>query len=139
MTAQASMTETTFHPRTIARARASRFASFGAVARNLMARAFERLNDLRIRFVHARRRRRDLAMLLEMDNRLLTDIGLTRGEVRTAARTPWWHEPAALADAASRREEAMAEVHRQATLRIVRPRPLAPEAARIAHEERAAA
>jgi uncharacterized protein YjiS (DUF1127 family) len=139
MTTQASVTETTFHPRTIAHARALRFASFGRVARDLVARSFGWLNDLRIRFVLARRRRHDLAMLAEMDNRLLTDIGLTRGEVRAAARTPWWHEPVALADAARRRDEAMADVHRQATLRVVRTRPIAPGAGDIVRQERAAA
>ncbi len=139
MTAQAGVTEATFHPRTIAHARALRFASFGGVARDLVARAFGRLNDLRIRFVRARRRRRDLAMLLEMDNRLLTDIGLTRGEVWAASRTPWWREPAALADATRRRDEAMAGVKRQAALHVVRTRPIAPDAGNIARQERAAA
>jgi uncharacterized protein YjiS (DUF1127 family) len=139
MTAQADVTEMIFHPRTIAHARGRRSALFGGVARNLVARAFGRLNDLRIRFVRARQRRRDLAMLLEMDNRLLTDIGLTRGEVRAAARTPWWHEPAALADATRRRDEAMAGVKRQAALHVVRTRPIAPDAGKSAVQERAAA
>jgi uncharacterized protein YjiS (DUF1127 family) len=139
MTAQADVTEMIFHPRTIAHARGRRSAFFGGVARNLVARAFGRLNDLRIRFVGARRRRHDLLVLLEMDDRLLKDLGLTRGEIWAASRTPWWREPAALADATRRRDEAMAGVKRHAALHVVRTRPIAPDAGKSAVQERAAA
>ncbi|NWG22961.1 MAG: DUF1127 domain-containing protein [Pseudorhodoplanes sp.] len=132
MTVQAGTTEAAFHPRTIAQARTVRSRHAGGVVRRLILSARERL-------VEARRRRRDLAMLLEMDNRLLADIGLTRDEVRVAARTPWWGTPVALAEAASRREEAMAEVRRQAALRMVRARPITPDAGDIVPQERAAA
>jgi uncharacterized protein YjiS (DUF1127 family) len=38
--------------------------------------------------VENRRIRRDIQHLLEMDDRLLDDVGLTRHEVKTAARSP---------------------------------------------------
>ena len=37
--------------------------------------------------------RRDMDMLAGFDDRMLADIGLTRGDLRDAAAEPLWHDP----------------------------------------------
>lgn len=40
--------------------------------------------------------RRDMHVLAGMDERMLSDIGLTRGDVRDAASEPLWRDPTAI-------------------------------------------
>lgn len=40
--------------------------------------------------------RRDAAMLAGLDERMLADIGLTRGDVRDAISEPLWRDPTAI-------------------------------------------
>jgi uncharacterized protein YjiS (DUF1127 family) len=42
------------------------------------------------------RHRRDVALLQTLDDRMLRDIGLTRGDVQGAASTRFWRDPAPL-------------------------------------------
>jgi uncharacterized protein YjiS (DUF1127 family) len=44
-------------------------------------------------FVRAYRNRRDLQILAGFDDRMLADIGLTRGDVRDAVAEPLWRDP----------------------------------------------
>jgi hypothetical protein len=56
-------------------------------------------------------------MLMEMDARMLADIGLTRGEIAAAAQG----RSGLLAAAAERRDAAMDAVHRVRSLRPTAP------------------
>lgn len=40
--------------------------------------------------------RRDLTLVAGMDDRMLSDIGLTRGDVRDAVSVPIWRDPTAI-------------------------------------------
>jgi uncharacterized protein YjiS (DUF1127 family) len=40
--------------------------------------------------------RRDAALLASLDDRMLADIGLTRGDVRDAVSEPAWRDPTAI-------------------------------------------
>ena len=49
---------------------------------------------LRLReFAHAIKNRRDATILAGLDDRMLADIGLTRGDVRDAVSEPVWRDP----------------------------------------------
>jgi uncharacterized protein YjiS (DUF1127 family) len=51
----------------------------------------------RVRHVfHMLKNRRDAAMLTSLDDRMLADIGLTRGDVRDAYSEPVWRDPTAI-------------------------------------------
>ena len=45
------------------------------------------------RIVVAIRHRRELAQLSDQDDRMLADIGLTRGDLHAARREPFWRDP----------------------------------------------
>jgi uncharacterized protein YjiS (DUF1127 family) len=47
-----------------------------------------------LRLWRAWRRRRDLRRLAEFDDRMLRDIGISRGEVERALASPFWHDVA---------------------------------------------
>ncbi len=52
---------------------------------------------LRLRqFVQVVKSRQDAAVLASFDDRMLADIGLTRGDVRDAVSEPVWRDPTAL-------------------------------------------
>jgi uncharacterized protein YjiS (DUF1127 family) len=46
--------------------------------------------------VVAVRHRRELSHLASRDDRMLADIGLTRGDLRDACSEPLWHDPTSL-------------------------------------------
>jgi uncharacterized protein YjiS (DUF1127 family) len=46
-----------------------------------------------IAFVRAYKHRRDLQLLAGFDDRMLRDIGLTRGDLRDAVAEPLWRDP----------------------------------------------
>ena len=45
---------------------------------------------------HMLKNRRDAALLTSLDDRMLADIGLTRGDVRDAYSEPVWRDPTAI-------------------------------------------
>jgi uncharacterized protein YjiS (DUF1127 family) len=45
------------------------------------------------RIAQAYRNRRDAAVLANLDDRMLADIGITRSDVRDALAEPLWHDP----------------------------------------------
>jgi uncharacterized protein YjiS (DUF1127 family) len=47
-------------------------------------------------FARAARHRHDAAMLAGLDDRMLADIGLTRGDLRDAFSQPLWQDPTAV-------------------------------------------
>lgn len=51
-----------------------------------------RLSDV----ANAYRSRRDMRLLASLDDRMLRDIGLTRGDLRDAAAEPVWRDPTAV-------------------------------------------
>jgi uncharacterized protein YjiS (DUF1127 family) len=111
-----------FMPRTIARARTARAKYLGKIVRFGFRRLMRRMAALRERIALARQYERELAVLLQSDDRMLADIGVTRGEVIAAARSRWF-TPGRMADAAAaRRRDAM----RVAEMRRVLPRIEAP-------------
>jgi uncharacterized protein YjiS (DUF1127 family) len=56
----------------------------GALARRFVA------------MMRAFKSRHDLQRLTEFDDRMLADIGLTRGDLRDAVAQPLWHDPTAV-------------------------------------------
>lgn len=73
----------------IGEVRRSAFASFGAAAATgLIGAVMGTLN-----FITAVARRRHLIQLGEFDDRMLSDIGLTRADLRDAASGPLWQDP----------------------------------------------
>jgi uncharacterized protein YjiS (DUF1127 family) len=46
--------------------------------------------------VVAVRHRRELALLADRDDRMLADIGLTRGDLHDARAEPLWHDPTSM-------------------------------------------
>lgn len=46
-----------------------------------------------VNLVRAYKNRRDMQALASLDDRMLADIGLTRGDVRDAFAEPVWHDP----------------------------------------------
>ena len=64
------------------------------------AKTFARIAELAgtvalrtVNFVRAYFNRRDLQVLAGFDDRMLADIGLTRGDVRDAVAEPLWRDP----------------------------------------------
>ena len=106
-----------FPPRTVALARMQRAATIGYLVGSAIAAAMRGLSSLTARLAQAHARRRELAQLLEMDDRMLKDIGLTRGEVFAAV-----DGRSGLRAAAERREAAMDTARKVRTL----PRAQAP-------------
>ncbi|HEX9071545.1 MAG TPA: DUF1127 domain-containing protein [Pseudolabrys sp.] len=70
------------------------------VAGGTLLRAFASVLALVTRWlkelVEARRHRRQANMLAGLDRRMLTDIGITRSDVRDAFSAPFWDDPTAL-------------------------------------------
>jgi len=59
----------------------------------------------------ALKNRHDAAILAEMDDRMLADIGLTRSDLRDAISEPLWSDPTAiLASRAQERRKSRAQV-----------------------------
>ena len=48
------------------------------------------------RIVRARRHRRDVAALAQLDHHMLADIGISRSDLRDAFSEPFWEDPTAL-------------------------------------------
>jgi uncharacterized protein YjiS (DUF1127 family) len=111
---------------------AARTARAEAVVQ-LMGAAFRRLKR-RIavaiaRWQRARQYASEMAALLQADDRMLMDIGLTRGDVRAAMQDRWWAGGSRMANAAAvRRNDAMqtAKTRRRASLPCVPAPALAP-------------
>lgn len=68
------------------------FSSFGTAASGLLIAAFMGS----IQFIKAVARRRHIAQLGGFDDRMLRDIGLTRGDLLDATSGPLWQDPTAL-------------------------------------------
>ncbi len=49
-----------------------------------------------VSLMRAFKARRDMAMLASFDDRMLADIGLTRGDLRDAIAEPLWRDPSAV-------------------------------------------
>jgi len=47
-------------------------------------------------FHRALKNRRDIEVLASLDDRMLSDMGLTRGDVRDAVSEPLWRDPSAV-------------------------------------------
>jgi len=73
--------------------------------------------------LRAAKHRRDAAMLASFDDRMLADIGLTRGDLRDALSVPLWQDPIPLL--VSRAGERRAARHRRgiATVPAIVPAP----------------
>ncbi len=73
----------------IGETRRTAFEAFGVAATQLAHAAALRA----VNFAKALHRRRILAELGEFDDRMLRDIGLTRGDLRDAVAGPLWQDP----------------------------------------------
>lgn len=91
-----------FAPRTVAQVRTARAVYFGKIVRRGFRRLSHRIAALRQRIALARQYERELAMLLRADDRMLSDIGLTRADVLIAAQSRWF-TPGRMMDAAAMR------------------------------------
>ena len=101
-----------FAPRTIASARSERSILLGRLMRVALRRLARRISAMCERIVLARQYRRDMAILMQADHRMLRDIGVTRADIRAAARESGWHRAGGmLAAAAGRRRDAMLAAH----------------------------
>lgn len=89
-------------PRTIAEARTARAIYLGKIVRHGFRRLSYRIALFRRRIALARQYERELAVLLQADDRMLTDIGITRADVLTASQGRWFM-PGRMVDAAARR------------------------------------
>jgi len=69
--------------------------SLSKIGAGLMAAANQLLGLIRpiLRMV---KHRRDAAVLASLDDRMLADLGLTRGDLRDALSGPFWRDPTAL-------------------------------------------
>jgi uncharacterized protein YjiS (DUF1127 family) len=109
-------------PPSIAAARAARsayLAKFLRIACKRVARSIARYFE---RAALARQFDREMAVLMQADDRMLRDIGLTRAEVITAANDGWFAPGRVIAAAARRREQAMtAPAARSALRRVAAP------------------
>jgi uncharacterized protein YjiS (DUF1127 family) len=74
----------------------------------------------------ALKNRHDAVMLAEMDDRMLSDIGLTRSDVRDAYAEPLWRDPTHIL-AARARERRQNRVH--GSVAVLAAPPLVPEPA----------
>lgn len=90
-------------PRTIARARTARAISFGKHVRRGFRRLSRGIAAFRARLALARQYERELAVLMQADDRMLSDIGLTRADVVAASRSGWFTPGRMIDGAATRR------------------------------------
>jgi len=70
-----------------------------SLANSTLARAADFTRGIALRavdFARAWKHRRDLQVLATFDDRMLRDIGLTRGDLRDAAAEPVWRDPTAV-------------------------------------------
>jgi uncharacterized protein YjiS (DUF1127 family) len=112
-------------PRAVAQARRMRARVIGRIARKAWRGFRYRIAAIYARWSLARQYRRDLAMLMHADARMLADIGLTRGDVRAAASEGDFSRT--LKASAERRDEAIAAAQtRGQTLPRVHAPALAP-------------
>ncbi|WP_244616487.1 MULTISPECIES: DUF1127 domain-containing protein [Xanthobacteraceae] len=72
--------------------RRTAFSSFGTAASGVLIAVFTGS----LQFIRAVGRRRHLAQLGGFDDRMLRDIGLTRGDLRDASAGPLWQDPTAV-------------------------------------------
>ena len=70
------------------------------IAGGALLRAFAALLSLVTHWLkqiaRARRHRREVAVLAGLDRRMLSDIGITRADLRDAISEPFWDDPTAL-------------------------------------------
>lgn len=70
------------------------------IAAGALARAFITLSKPVARWLkavaRARRNRRDASVLAGLDSRMLSDMGITRADLRDAFSEPFWQDPTAL-------------------------------------------
>ena len=124
----------TFAPRTIAQARTTRAQKAWRSIWIVALRIARRLRAIRDRMRLARQYRRELAFLAQGNDRILSDIGLTRYDVVAAARENdrWFGRGQALHMAAIRREEAAALSRtRRKTLTVTESPSLVPDTPRV--------
>lgn len=106
----------------IMQARTERAIYLGKLLRIAAKRLARRLSAWRERVALARQYERELAVLLQADDRMLADIGITRGDVIAAAQSRWFTPGRMIAAAATRRREAMRVADRRRALpRIAAP------------------
>lgn len=72
--------------------RRTAFSSFGTAASGVLIAVFTGS----LQFIRAVGRRHHLAQLGGFDDRMLRDIGLTRGDLRDASAGPLWQDPTAI-------------------------------------------
>jgi uncharacterized protein YjiS (DUF1127 family) len=106
----------------IMQARTERAIYVGKLLRIGAKRVVRRLAAWRERVALARQYERELAVLLQADDRMLMDIGLTRCDVHAAAQSRWFTPGRMIDAAAQRRRDAM----RVADTRRALPRIAAP-------------
>lgn len=79
------------------------------------------------RFAVAAKHRHDAATLAGLDDRMLADIGLTRGDLRDAYAQPLWHDPTVtLADRVSERRRNRSRAFRAKTHREIPAQSIVP-------------
>lgn len=92
----------------IMQARTARAVYIGRFARIAFRRLLRRVAAWRERIALARQYDNDMVFLLRADDRILSDIGVTRSDVIAAASDHRWFQPnRMIAAAAQRREAAM--------------------------------
>lgn len=92
-------------PRTNAQARTARAISLAKRVQRGFRRLSRRMAALRARLALARQYERELAVLMQADDRMLSDIGLTRADVIAAAHSGWF-TPSRMIDAAAARRRS---------------------------------
>jgi uncharacterized protein YjiS (DUF1127 family) len=113
----------------IMQARTERAVYVGKLLRIGAKRFARRLSAWRARIALALQYEHELAALLQADDRMLADIGMTRGEVIASARSRWF-TPGRMAEAAAaRRRDAMQIAKARHELPRVAAPALAPGAA----------
>ena len=113
-TAMTTREELIFAPRTIAQARRLRAVYFGRILRIATRRTAKRIAGAWERIMQAYQHHHELELLLQADDRMLSDIGMTRAEVRAVASGGGWTTPSRMIDAVvERRAEAMRTAHRR--------------------------
>ena len=77
-------------------------------------------------FFRALKNRRDIELLASLDDRMLLDMGLTRGDVRDAVSEPLWRDPSAILVMRSR-EGRRGQIRRSDGQSIIQSPALAPQ------------
>jgi uncharacterized protein YjiS (DUF1127 family) len=106
----------------------STIASYSSVrspssARDLLVRAAAWLS----RLTAAYRARRDLDRLAQFDDRMLRDVGLTRGDLRDAVAQPLWRDPSRILVTRVRERRPVRAPHRDDEGPRCAAPPLAPD------------